>query len=293
MLTSELLAQVRRIEIRTGRLVSETFAGEYLSVFKGTGIEFAEVREYVPGDDVRSIDRNVTARFGRPFVKRYAEERELTVVIACDLSGSLTFGSAAKLKREVAVELAAVLAFSALQNNDKAALALVTDGVERFVPPRKGRNHVLRIVRELLAYEPASRTTSLGRALDTLNRALKRRSIVFLISDFLDSGFEKAFERTAVKHDLIPVVLQDPREAALPRIPVLATVEDPETGERLEADLRPAEVREAFQRGESARMDALRRLFTNCGLDSILIRTDRPFIDPLVRFFEKRAKRFR
>src|SRR3989338_3099165 len=216
MIPKEILARVRRIEIMTGRLVAETFAGEYLSVFKGRGMEFDSVREYSQGDDVRSIDWNVTARFGRPYVRRYTEERELTVVIACDLSGSQFFGTGPQFKKEVAAELSAVLAICALRNNDKVGLFLFTEGIEEYVPPKKGRRHVLHIIRDVLAYCPRKNGTNISAALDAINHVLKRRSILLLISDFRDEGFEKALKLAALKHDVIPMVAADPRGIELP-----------------------------------------------------------------------------
>ncbi len=292
MLPSEILAQVRRIEILTGRLVSETFAGEYLSVFKGRGMEFAEVREYSPGDDVRTIDWNVTARTGRPYVRQYTEERELTVAIACDLSGSLSFGTAARFKKEIAAELSAVLAFSAMQNNDKVGLFLLTDRVEKHVQPKKGRKHVLQIVRDVLAFEPQGRRTDLERSLSTISRVLKRRCILFLISDFRDEGFEKALKFAALKHDVIPVVVADPREEALPEASVCLELEDPETGARVFLDAGSAQAR-AHREQEAARRARLARLFALCGLDPIEVRTDRSYIDAVIRFFRRRARRMR
>src|SRR5579885_3630014 len=237
MLPQEILAQVRRLEIVTSRLVAESFAGDYQSVFKGRGMEFAEVREYVPGDDPRDIDRNVSARTGKPFVRRYVEERELSVVIAVDLSGSQDFGSAERLKRETAVEVGAMLAFAALQNNDKVGLALFTEGVERFLPARKGRRHALAVVREILAYEPKARGTAIGGSLERLARMLKRHCILVIVSDFRDKGFERALKLCALKHDVVPVLVEDPRESALPAAAAVVDVVDPETGARLSVDL--------------------------------------------------------
>lgn len=298
MLPAEILAQVRRIEIITGRLVTETLAGEYLSVFKGQGMEFSEVREYSPGDDVRSIDWNVTARTGRPHVRRYSEERELTVIIACDLSGSQFFGSAGRLKKEIAAELSAVLAFSALDNHDKVGLLLFTDGVEEYVPPKKGRKHVLHLIRDVLAYEPRGTGTRLDTALETISRVVKRRSIVFVISDFrLGAGaapaaFERSLKLVAHRHDLIPVVIADPREAELPATSALLTLEDPETGERSLFDASAADA-DAYREAERRRAAELDRLFRLYGLDAIRIRSDQPSIDPVIRFFQQRAKRRR
>lgn len=299
MIPREVLAQVRRIEILTGRLVSDTFAGEYLSVFKGRGMEFAEVREYVPGDDVRAIDWNVTARTGRPYIRQYTEERELTVVIACDLSGSQFFGTAGRLKKEVAAELSAVLAFSALQNNDKVGLFLFTEGIEQYVPAKKGRRHVLHLIRDVLAYEPRRRGTRLAPVLDTINRVLKRRCIVFFISDFrLDqepggfSAFEKALKLSALKHDVIPVLIEDPREQQWPPLGALLELEDPESGRSVLLDARGAEAREA-QNDERRRLSELDRLFKVLGLDSITVSAGRSYIDPVISFFRQRSRRLR
>jgi uncharacterized protein (DUF58 family) len=298
MIPRELLAQVRRIEIMTGRLVSETFAGEYLSVFKGRGMEFAEVREYVPGDDIRSIDWNVTARTNKPFVRVYTEERELTVVIACDLSGSQFFGTAGKLKKEVAAELSAVLAFSALQNNDKVGLFLFTEGIEKFVPAKKGRRHVLSVIRDVLAYEPLKKGTRLAPALATINRVLKKRCVVFLISDFRveDGGlpaFEKSLKLAALKHDVIPVVIGDPRERALPAVGALLELEDPETGARVLFDARDRGALAGHARAEGERLSALDRLFRLYGLDAIRVAAGKSYIDPVIKFFHARARRLR
>lgn len=293
MLPSEILAQVRRIEIRTGRLVAETLAGEYLSVFKGHGIEFAEVREYLPGDDIRTIDWNVTARLGRPFVKRFAEERELTVLIACDLSGSQAFGSGAKLKREIATEMSALFAFSALTNNDKAGLALFTDQVEKFVPPRKGRLHVLRLLRELLAFEPQRTGTSIGDSLETIQRMVRRRGILFLISDFMDRGYEKTLRRVALRHDLVPIILEDPRESELPSAAAVIEAEDPETGDRALLPAWSGAAREAYAKAAARRRSEVERFFKASGIEHIRIRTDGSYVDPVVRFFKERARRLR
>lgn len=289
MLPQEILAQVRRLEIVTGRLVSESFSGDYLSVFKGRGMEFASVREYAEGDDPRDIDRNVSARAGKPFVRQYVEERELTVVIAVDLSASQSFGSTARLKRESATEVGAALAFAALQNNDKVGLSVFTDGLERWVPPRKGRRHVLAIIREILAFEPRGKKTAIGPSLEKLARMLKRRCIVILISDFRDSGFERALKLCALKHDLIPVIIEDPKESSLPSVAAIVEVQDPESGEQGTLDLR----RDAneFAREESERRSALDKIFRASGIEAVTVTTDKPSLDPLLAFFRKRAKR--
>jgi uncharacterized protein (DUF58 family) len=288
MLPQEILAQVRRLEIVTGKLVAESFAGDYVSVFKGRGMEFAEVREYAPGDDPRDIDRNVSARTGKPFVRRYVEERELTVVIAVDLSGSQSSGTADRLKRDAAVEAGAMLALAALQSNDKVGLALFTEEIERFVPPRKGRRHALAVVREILAYAPRRKGTSLGASLERLARMLKRRCILILISDFRDRGFERALKLCALKHDLVPVVVEDPRESVLPDAAAVVEFLDPESGARAALDLRGGAAELA--REEQTRRSELARTFRSCGLEAVSVSTDRPTVDPLVAFFRRRAK---
>jgi uncharacterized protein (DUF58 family) len=290
MLPQEILAQVKRLEIVTGKLVAESFAGDYSSVFKGRGMEFADVREYAEGDDPRDIDRNVSARAGKPFVRRYVEERELTVVVAVDLSGSQDFGTAERQKRDSAVEVGAMLAFAALQNNDKVGLALFTEGVERFVPPRKGRRHALAIVREILAYQPKRRGTALGATLERLARMLKRRCILVVVSDFRDRGFESALKLCALKHDVVPVVVDDPREAELPGFPAVIEVHDPEGGNRTALDLRESAV---SAREEGERRAALEKIFRSCKLEPVNVSTARPTIDPLVAFFRRRARRTR
>jgi uncharacterized protein (DUF58 family) len=292
MLPKEILAQVRRIEIRTGRLVNDIFAGKYLSAFKGRGMEFSQVREYAPGDDIRSIDWNVSARYARPFVRQYQEERELTLMLACDLSGSQFFGSGRRLKQEVAAELAGVLAFSALRNNDKVGLYLFTDGRELFIPPRKGRTHVLKVIRDVLAFEPARRGTDIAASLDALNRILRRRSILVLISDFQDSGFERSLMRSARKHDLIPVWIEDEREGAWPSLPAFVEMEDPETGARALARAGPAFARTLGRlRGEErGRAEAA---FLSARVEAIRIRAHEPYVEPIVRYFRERSRRFR
>ncbi|HAH07188.1 MAG TPA: DUF58 domain-containing protein [Elusimicrobia bacterium] len=292
MLPKEILAQVRRIEIRTGRLVNDVFAGKYLSVFKGRGMEFSQVREYTPGDDIRDIDWNVSARQYRLFVRQYQEERELTLMVACDLSGSQFFGSGQKLKREVAAELCGVLAFSALKNSDKVGLFLFSDGRELFIPPRKGRLHVLKIIRDVLAYAPERKGTDIAASLDTLNRMLKRRSILMLVSDFQAEGFEKALRRTARKHDLIPVVVEDPREEDLPALPAWLDFEDPETGER--ALVRPdAALRRELRARRAVLRARLTEAFRSAHVDPIHVRTDESYVEPIVRYFHERSRRFR
>jgi len=291
MLPKEILAQVRRIEIRTGRLVNETFAGKYLSAFKGRGMEFSQVPEYTPGDDIRSIDWNVTARLNAPFVKKYVEERELTVVLAVDLSASGAFGSGGQLKRELATEVCSILAFSATKNNDKVGCALFTDGVELFIPPRKGRQHVLRVIRELLYFQPAGSGTDLTSALQLLGRVLKRRSVVFVVSDFLDPEFEKPLSVLARRHDVIPIVVSDSRELQIPAVDLVDLV-DAETGQALTVDTGSAAARQRFAR-RAERVQAWRqRIFRRLSLDVIELRTDTPYVLPLMTFFRQRARRY-
>ena len=292
MLTVEALRQVRRIHIRTRRLVDGIFAGEYHSVFKGRGMEFAEVREYVPGDDVRTIDWNVTARLGHPFVKRYVEERELTVMLLVDVSGSGRFGSVAKIKSEVATELCALLALSAIKNNDKVGLILFTDQIERFVPPQKGKNRALRVIREMLDFEPERRGTDIGQALEYLHRIHRQRSVTFLLSDFLASGYERALRLVRRRHDVIPICIADRREASLPDVGLVA-LRDLESGRQVLVDAGSARVREEYRRRRAAAVAARRRAFRSLGIDSIEVETDQPFIHPLMRFFRQREKRLR
>jgi uncharacterized protein (DUF58 family) len=292
MLTVEALRQVRRIHIRTRRLVDGIFAGEYHSVFKGRGMEFAEVREYVPGDDVRTIDWNVTARLGHPYVKRYVEERELTVMLLVDLSASGQFGSVAKLKSEVATELCALLALSAIKNNDKVGLILFTDQIERFVPPQKGKNRALRVIREMLYFAPERRGTDLGLALEYLYRISRRRSVSFLLSDFLAAGYERALRLARRRHDIIPICISDRREASLPNLGLL-TLSDLETGQQVLVDTGSARVREEYRRRREAAVAERRRAFRALGIDSIEVQTDQPYIHPLMRFFRQREKRLR
>jgi uncharacterized protein (DUF58 family) len=287
----EVLQKVRRLEIQMKHLVNDVFSGEYHSVFKGRGMEFAEVREYMPGDDIRSIDWNVTARLNAPFVKKYVEERELTVVLAVDLSASGAFGSNAQLKRDLAAEIGSILAFSAIKNNDKVGCALFTDDVELFIPPRKGRQHALRVIRELLYFQPEHTGTDLSRALQMLSRVLKRRSVVFLISDFLDPAYEKPLSVVARRHDVIPVVITDAREETIPNVDIIDLV-DAETGERMTIDTSDAGARARFER-RTKRVSAWReRIFRRLSLDAIELRTDTPYVVPLMNFFRQRAKRY-
>ena len=292
MIPKEILKKVRQIEIRTGRLVNDVFAGEYESVFKGRGMEFHEVREYVPGDDIRSIDWNVTARSGHPYVKKFVEERELTVIIMADMSGSGSFGTRNKMKAELMAEIGAVLSFSAVKNNDKVGLLLFTDKVEKFIPPKKGRPHVLRVIRELLYYKPESRKTSISSAVEYLGKVLKKRAVIFLISDFMDTGYEKLLGILNKRHDIIGISISDPREKDMPDIG-LVKFEDAETGEILYLDTSDDLLKKELAEKRSDLLNARNRAFRSIGVDSISISTDRPYIDPLIIFFRMRAKRFR
>lgn len=290
MLTSELLKKVRHIEIKTRGVVNQLFSGEYHSVFKGKGMDFSEVREYQYGDDIRSIDWNVTARFDHPFVKIYEEERELTVLLVVDLSGSQYFGTSEQAKQQIAAEISAILSFSALKNNDKVGLLIFTDTIEKFIPPQKKKTNVLRIIREVLSFKPSASGTSIKTALEFLNKAVKKRSICFLLSDFNDTGFEKVLKITARKHDLIAVKIEDPRESNLPRVG-LVQFRDPETGEFILVDTSSKSVRTEFGRKVLERKDSLRKIFSSAGVDTVSINTSESYIPPLISFFKKRETR--
>jgi uncharacterized protein (DUF58 family) len=292
MLPREVIRQIRRLQIRARRAVENLVGGEYHSVFKGMGIAFEEVREYQPGDDIRTIDWNVTARMGHPFIKRFIEERELTVLLVIDCSGSQQFGTLIQQKKEVIAELAAVLAFSAINNNDKVGLVAFTDRVERFVPPRKGARHVLRLIRDILFFQPEQRGTCLRDALDFVNRILRRRSIIFLLSDFLDRDFDNALKRTARRHDLIAIEISDPREEELPPVGLLE-LEDAETGRRVLLDTSSRLVRSAYARSARQRRDALRQVARSSGADLVEVSTDGSHLDALIRFFRIRERRLR
>src|SRR5512141_859095 len=299
MTLNDLLESVRRVEVRTNRLVNDMMVGAYLSHFKGRGMDFEELREYVPGDEVRDIDWNVTYRMGRPFVKRFREERELAMVLAVDISASAAFGSTLRSKREFAAEIAGTLAISATRSSDKVALLLFSDQVELFLPPRKGRRHILRLIREMLSFEPKHRGTNIPAALTFLNHVLHRRSIIFLLTDFLHSfGATSSAGRaerdtlqeiglTNARHDLVCLHLHDPRENALPNAGLL-TLEDAETGELLEVDSTRAQVRERYSRTNAARLAELDRAFRRAGVDTLSFSTAESFAQILQSFFEKR-----
>ena len=290
MIPREILKQVRRIEISTRGLVNEVFSGEYHSVFKGRGMNFAEVREYQYGDDIRSIDWNVTARNNAPFVKVFEEERELTVMLVVDVSASGDFGTKERMKGEVAVEICALLAFSAIKNNDKVGLIIFSDRIEKFVPPRKGRRHVLRVLRELLFHEPEGRGTDITAALEYLTHVQRKKAVTFLVSDFQDDGFERALAIAGRRHDLIAIRLGDERERVLPALGYLE-LEDPETGERVLVNTSDADFRGAFSKGVVRRREALDTALRKGKVDVIDIQTGQPYVKPLMRFFKERARR--
>lgn len=289
MIPKELFKRIRQIEIRTKGLVSNIFGGEYHSAFKGTGMDFAEVRPYQFGDDVRNIDWNVSARYPETFIKVFEEEREQTVILAVDVSGSEDFASASAYKREIAAEICAVVAFSAIQNNDKVGLLLFSDQIELFVPPKKGRKHVLRLIRDLFAHEQQSRGTDLKVALNHLVHVLHRRSIVMLMSDFMDEGFEASLRAIARRHDTIAVHLTDPVESELPEVGLLE-VTDAESGERVLIDTSSSEVRNLYEQEARSWQLALTKMFRRLKVDTIPIVTDEGYVDPLIRFFRQRNR---
>lgn len=292
MLPADVLRQVRRLHLRARRLVQTLLGGEYHSAFKGAGLSFEEVREYQPGDDVRTIDWNVTARVGHPFIKRFVEERELTMILAVDVSASQGFGTRQLTKRAAAAELAALLALCAVSNNDRVGLLAFTSEVERYVAPNKGPRHVLRLLRDILAFDPKQPGTNLGAALDYLNKVQRRRAIVFLMSDFIGSGYEAAFRRAAHKHDLIAVRTSDPREREWPAAGLVRLL-DAESGARVLVDTSDARVRAAFAASAKARDDAFAKLARGCQADLIEAGTDGDHFDALLNFFRKRDRRRR
>ena len=289
MIPKELFKKIRRIEIRTKGLVNSFFGGEYHSAFKGRGMEFAEVRPYQIGDDIRTIDWNVSARTGEAYVKIFEEEREQTLMLLVDVSGSEDFGSRRRFKRELAAEICAVIAFSAIRNGDKVGMLLFSDRVELFVPPKKGRRHVLRLIRDLFAHEPLSRGTDLGVALNHTLHVLRRRSIVLVLSDFLDERFEKPLRIVGRRHDTVAIRLEDPREAELPPVG-LVHLTDAETGQEVVVDTRSRAARRAFARHARSRRAAIEALLTRLRIDHLTIGTDEDYVEPLVRFFRQRSK---
>ncbi len=326
MITKELLSKVRQIQIKTKRLVNDVLGGEYRSSFKGRGMEFEEVREYLPGDEIRDIDWNVTARTGVPFIKRYREERELVVMLVVDVSQSANFGTKNKLKSDIENELCAVLAFSAIKNNDKVGLIMFSDKVEKFIPPRKGRTHVLRVIRELLySYEENHKTvekkqtfpkallnhikgvinsfkytkqdeetrkTNIGGALDYLNRVTEKKSVVFLLSDFMGTGYEEKLKLTNKKHDLVAIITEDPVEKLLPdNIPAMIELEDAETGKLLEVDFGSKTVRDSYKAEIKKKRDKREKFFKKASIDSIQISTGEDYTKEILKFFKMRESR--
>lgn len=292
MIPKEILEKVRRIQIYTSHMVNNVFAGEYQSVFKGRGMEFDEVREYQPGDEVRTIDWNVTARMGHPYVKRFVEERELTVMLLVDMSASGSFGTVNSTKSELAAEIGAVLAFSAIKNKDKVGLILFTDQIEKFIPPRKGNRHVLRVIRELLYFKPDRKGTDVTCALEYLSKVTRRKTVTFLISDFLTSGFQKALQIANKRHDVIAIKVEDPREKELQPIGLIDLL-DAETGKRVLVDTRDRHLCREFLLLQEQQKNHLEKLFRQASVDCIDVATDKPYIESLMKFFKMRSRRIR
>ena len=290
MIPKEVLQKVRQIEIRTRRIVDSVISGGYESAFKGRGMEFDEVRAYTDGDDVRSIDWNVTARMGSPYIKKYVEERELTVMLVVDASSSGNFGSIDKFKGEMAVELCSLLAFSAIRNNDRVGLIIFTSDIEVFIPPRKGKNHVLRVIRELLFFQPKHKGTDIGCALKFLNRVQTKKSVVFLVSDFMSKNFEKPLRVASKRHDLITVSITDPREDFIPRVGLIE-LEDAETGETILFDTRSKKALDIYKRERGWQRAQFEELLRSSGVDDIKISTETGYVKPIVKFFQRRELR--
>jgi uncharacterized protein (DUF58 family) len=286
----EILKKIRRLELRTRRLVNAGFAGQYHSVFKGRGMNFEEVREYAAGDEIRSIDWNVTARMNTPYVKKFTEERELTVMLVVDVSASGTFGSVELSKRELAAEVASILAFSAINNNDKVGLLLFSDDVELFIPPKKGRLHTLRLIREMLYFEPKGKGTNMAGALDYLNRVINRRAVLFLISDFITTDFSKALTVSSRRHDVVAMPVSDPGESGLPDVGII-TLEDAETGQQIDINTGSKSVRRGLADLEEVRRKSLARLFRSRRVDIVPLSTTEDYLLPLRAFFEQRERR--
>ena len=291
MISKELLQKIKALEIRTRHVVNAMVSGQYQSVFKGQGISFSEVREYNYGDDVRFIDWKVTAKTGKPHIKRFEEERELTVIIMVDISGSLSFGSDQRTKRDIVAEISAVLGFSAICNKDKVGLVLFTDQVEVFIPPKKGKNHMLHILRDIYTYRPVSKLTSIRNALSYLLTSVSRKAVVFLISDFMSDGYSKQLQIVAKKHDFVPVIIEDPRECALPNSGIVA-LEDEETGEILYLNSGLKKVRDAYSQMKYAAKLELERVFNSLNISSIRVDVTKPYLSSLAAFFKSRAKRY-
>ena len=291
MLPSEILRKIRRIQITTSRMVTDVFAGQYESVFKGRGMEFDEVREYQPGDEIRSIDWNVTARMGHPYVKKFIEERQLTVMILLDASASTSFGSGRQLKSELAAELSAVLAFSAIRNNDRVGLIVFTERIEKFIPPRKGTSHVLRVIREALYFKPKGRGTDIAKAIEYLNAVTTRRAVVFVISDFYSRGYKKSLTIANKRHDMIAITITDPRESDMPNVGIIE-LGDAETGKVFLVDTSSASVRKRYNERSRKTLSERKDIFNSSKVDHIDISTARPYLVPLMQFFKMRERRF-
>ena len=290
MIPAELIKKIRQIQIYTSRMVDASFAGQYESVFKGRGMQFDEVREYTPGDDIRTIDWNVTARTGKAYIKRYVEEREMTVLFAVDLSASGDFGTVNKAKNELAAEFCAVMAFAAAKNNDKVGLLIFSDRIELYIPPKKGISHMLRLIRELLYFKMPKRKTNINEALDYLAKVIRKKATVFLVSDFIETNFKKSLSLLNKRHDVIAVSVRDPAEIALPNIGLIEFT-DAETGELIVVDTSAKKFRNQYSGSASRQVDELKSTFRSINVDSINISTDRPYIQDLVRFFHMRHRR--
>ncbi|MDP1726173.1 MAG: DUF58 domain-containing protein [Bacteroidota bacterium] len=290
MITREIINKVRKIEIKTRGLSSHIFAGEYHSAFKGRGMTFSDVREYMPGDDIRTIDWNVTARFNHPYVKVFEEERELTVILLVDVSASGNFGTTFQFKKDLITELCAVLSFSAIQNNDKIGIIFFSDKIEKFIPPKKGKTHILRIIRELIEFKPANKKTAISEALRYVSNVIKKKSIVFVISDFMDTHFEEALKYTNKKHDVVALQIYDPRENELPNAGLIR-IENAESGETLEIDTNDPETRNNFRKMAIQKEKFLNDAFAKSGIDWIKLRTDENYVHQLMRLFKKRGRK--
>ena len=290
MNTSELLKKVRKIEIKTKGLSKNIFSGEYQTAFKGKGMAFSEVREYLPGDDVRTIDWNVTARYNNPYIKVFQEERETTVILLIDLSGSSDFGTQSQLKREIATEISAVLSFSAINNNDKIGVIFFSDKIEKFIPPKKGKSHILRIIRELITFQPSSKKTNIEVALKYFNSVIKKRAICFIISDFMDDNFEKSLKIAKNKHDIIGLNINDEREKNLVNVGMIKVI-DSETGIIRWIDTSDTRNRNIFNYNHKKQAEDLKNIFSSSGVDFININTGQDYIKPLMNFFKKRGNK--
>lgn len=291
MIPAGILKKVRRIHISSSRLVTDVFAGHYQSVFKGKGMGFEEVREYYPGDDIRSIDWNVTARMGHPYVKKFMEERELTIMFLLDLSSSCYFATVHQLKRDLAVELCALLSFSAIKNNDRVGLISFTDRVEKYIPPRKGTRHVLRIIRDALYVRPEGKGTDLSLALEYLNKVTTRRTVTFILSDFYATGFEKALLVASKRHDLIAIALLDPIELSMPNLGMVR-LEDHETGNSFLIDTSTLRCQDQYRQNAQKKIEERQRLFNSVHIDYMNIRTDAAYLPTLIQFFKRRERRY-